>query len=55
MVEFTAMKNGYKSYEISNIGFTGGLDNPADSFTKHIQSNSIENLIESGKVDFKID
>ena len=55
MIDLQAVRDAYQSYEISNVGFLRGPNNPADALTKANKCNALNHLLRTGKANFNIE
>ena len=51
MLDIAAAREGFKSKEISNIGFVRSSHNIADGLTKAMNQSSFRKVLESGMLD----
>ena len=50
MVDVRALRGAYESYEISDVGWVYGRDNPADGLTKPGECASLNNILDHGTI-----
>ncbi len=55
MIDLQAVRDAYKTHEISNVGFIRGPNNPADGMTKPFKCNPLNNLLRTDKAIFPVE
>ena len=55
MIDISTVRKAYENFEISDVGFLGSENNPADAFTKIGSFPSLQKLLNTGMADFPIE
>ena len=55
MIDLQTDRDAYAVYEIGNVGFSHGPNNPADGLTKIGKCHALYHLLRTGKSDFTVE
>jgi hypothetical protein len=54
MIDVMCMREAYERREIAQVKWIDGKSNPVDSMTKSKPTNALKNLLETNKIDLKV-